>query len=52
MTAPKPTNFEALSNAWNDPTAFATELAAYYDQLAHRERPTLVDITEPRRGIR
>lgn len=34
MKAPKPLNFRAMSNAWNDPVAFARELNAYYAQLA------------------
>jgi len=40
--APKPLNFRALSNAWNDPIAFARELSRYYSQLeasGHRQRP-------------
>lgn len=35
--ASKPTNFRALSDAWNDPAGFAREVDAYYRQLA-RER--------------
>lgn len=33
MTAPKPINFDAMSDAWNDPIRFAAELARYYEQL-------------------
>ena len=39
--APKPLNFRALSNAWDDPLAFARELSRYYKQLeasGHRAR--------------
>lgn len=38
--APKPLNFRALSNAWDDPIAFARELSHYYRQLeasGHRQ---------------
>ncbi|WP_144881128.1 hypothetical protein [Microbacterium paraoxydans] len=38
--APKPLNFRALSNAWDDPVAFARELSRYYSQLeasGHRQ---------------
>lgn len=38
--APKPLNFRALSNAWDDPLAFARELSRYYSQLeasGHRQ---------------
>lgn len=35
--APKPENFRALADAWNDPYAFAREQQVYYTQLA-RER--------------
>ncbi len=34
VAAPKPLNFRALSNAWDDPLAFARELSRYYSQLA------------------
>lgn len=33
MTAPKPVNFDRLSDAWNDPIRFAAELHQYYQQL-------------------
>ncbi|MGM1017331.1 MAG: hypothetical protein ACQEW8_07330 [Actinomycetota bacterium] len=33
MSAPKPPNFSALANAWDNPAAFATELAKYYQHL-------------------
>lgn len=33
MTSPAPLNFRALSDAWDSPIAFATELARYYSQL-------------------
>jgi hypothetical protein len=39
-SAPKPLNFRALSNAWDDPLAFARELSRYYSQLeasGHRQ---------------
>lgn len=38
--APKPLNFRALSDVWDDPIAFARELSAYYRQLeasGHRQ---------------
>lgn len=31
--APKPRNFRAMTNAWNDPVAFAKEITLYYSQL-------------------
>ena len=43
IPAPKPHNFDALSRAWNNPEAFARELAAYYASL----RPEVRDITLP-----
>ena len=46
--APKPENFDALSRTWNDPNAYAAELAAYYEQLvAVGLAPHPRDITEP-----
>lgn len=33
MSAPKPPNFQALANSWDNPMAFATELARYYQHL-------------------
>ena len=33
MSAPKPLNMRAMSEAWNDPIAFARELHRYYSQL-------------------
>lgn len=38
--APKPLNMRAMSNAWDDPIAFARELSRYYTQLeasGHRQ---------------
>lgn len=32
--APKPQNFDALADAWNDPERFAHELNAYYAQIS------------------
>jgi hypothetical protein len=40
MSAPKPLNFDQLSDAWDDPLRFAAELNTYYPQLqatGHRE---------------
>jgi hypothetical protein len=46
--APKPENFDALARAWNDPTAYAAELARYYDQLREAgHTPTPRDISQP-----
>ncbi len=47
--SPKPKNFDALTRTWNDPEAFALELAKYYAQLAAAAAPP-IDITEPRRA--
>ncbi|GAA3941935.1 hypothetical protein [Microbacterium soli] len=33
MTAPAPSNLTAMSEAWDDPVAFARELHHYYSQL-------------------
>jgi hypothetical protein len=33
MSAPKPLNMRAMSQAWDDPVAFARELHHYYSQL-------------------
>lgn len=33
MSAPKPLNMRAMSEAWDDPIAFARELHRYYSQL-------------------
>lgn len=41
MSAPKPLNFRAMSNAWDDPIAFARELNKYYAQLAESGSRTL-----------
>ena len=32
-SAPRPLNFRALADAWDDPVAFARELHKYYAQL-------------------
>lgn len=49
MSAPKPANFQAMADAWDDPVAFASELHRYYEQLeASGHRATAVDRTEPR----
>lgn len=48
--APKPANFDQLTRTWNDPEAFARELARYYDQLSE-VAPPVGDITEPRRAV-
>lgn len=46
--APKPHNFQALADAWNDPDAFARELNAYYAQLANTEPPALTCPAQPK----
>lgn len=33
MTVPKPRNFQAMADAWDNPTAYAAELHRYYEQL-------------------
>lgn len=33
MRAPKPINLQAMADAWDDPIAFAAQLATYYKQL-------------------
>lgn len=33
MTVPAPLNMRAMSNAWDDPVAFARELHRYHRQL-------------------
>jgi len=33
MSAPAPLNMKAMASAWDDPIAFARELANYYSQL-------------------
>lgn len=41
MTDPKPVNFRAMADAWDDPIRYAAELARYYQQLeqdGHRAR--------------
>lgn len=51
MRAPKPPNFQALTDAWNSPIAFAAELAQYYSHLeASGHRLPAPDITTERRG--
>lgn len=50
-TAPKPANFTAMANAWDDPVAFARELDRYYAQLAADRSAEHVDITQPRHRI-
>lgn len=48
MSAPKPLNFKAMADAWDNPIAFARELNRYYAQLAEsgaRQEPH--DWTEP-----
>lgn len=51
--APKPSNFEAMSDAWSDPLAFAAEVSRYYADLAQQgRRAPADDFTEPRRAER
>ena len=45
--APKPANFAAMVDAWNDPEAFAHLCNEYYRSLLHEQ----IDITEPRRKV-
>lgn len=33
MIAPPPLNLAEMADAWNDPIAFAAQLATYYKQL-------------------
>lgn len=52
--APKPANFDRLTATWNDPTAFAKERAAYYEQLRSEhfgELNDMIDFSEPRRPV-
>ena len=43
--APKPKNFDAMVDAWDNPTRFAQLVNDYYASL----RPeALIDVTEPR----
>lgn len=43
--APKPPNFGAMVDAWNDPETFAWLCNDYYQSLVHEP----IDFTEPRR---
>lgn len=50
-TAPRPNNFKALWNAWDNPTRFALELAKYYQQLeasGHRQKQRHIHEAEER----
>lgn len=48
MSAPKPLNFRALADSWDNPMAFATELAKYYQHLeASGHRLPAHDYTQP-----
>lgn len=47
---PKPHNFDELTRTWNDPEAFARELAKYYEQLRGTS-DRAIDITTPRRTV-
>lgn len=52
MRTPKPLNMRAMADAWNNPAAFATELARYYRQLeASGHRLPAHDYTTPRREL-
>lgn len=37
--APKPANFDALAEAWDDPLRWAVEVARYNEQLTEAEIP-------------
>ncbi|MBT2497134.1 hypothetical protein J7E45_16095 [Microbacterium sp. ISL-59] len=46
MPAPKPSNFQALADAWDNPDTFAAELLKYYSDLeASGHRIPADDIT-------
>lgn len=49
MTASRPLNLAAMADAWNDPIAFAAQLASYYQQLERSGyRIPAPDRTQPR----
>lgn len=51
--APPPLNLAAMANAWNDPVAFAAQLASYYRQLEEAGlRVSADDITTANRSPR
>lgn len=51
MTAPKPANFQALADAWDDTDAFAAELLKYYAELeASGHRVPADDVTTANRS--
>lgn len=51
MSAPKPSNFSAMADAWQDPIAFSRELDAYYAELRKAGHSDVRPITEPSRGV-
>lgn len=48
MIAPKPANWRALCDAWNDPIEFQRQVAIYMQQLSGIGYP---DTTEPPRKV-
>jgi hypothetical protein len=48
MAAPRPHNFDAMSAAWKDPVAFATEVAIYNRQLQESGHTPIYPSSEPR----
>lgn len=47
IAAPKPPNFSAMADSWNDPEAFAAHVAQYYAELGVRAAADARDITVP-----
>lgn len=43
-SAPKPANFDALTNAWKDPVEFPRQVAVYNEQLRLAGFPPLYDV--------
>jgi hypothetical protein len=42
--APKPDNFDAMSDAWDNPVAFAREVAVYNTQLVEAGHAPMYEV--------
>ncbi|WP_426325694.1 hypothetical protein [Microbacterium sp. E-13] len=48
--APKPPNFAAMVDAWDQPETFAALVREYYRSLEADRSRDVVDVTRPRRS--
>lgn len=50
LSAPRPSNWRELVDAWNNPAEFARLCDQYYSQVGAERAAGAVDVTAPRRS--